>query len=155
MATYDFELFADYFQFYLQDETAVGNLSDAWTAEAQANRIAVAPGTVGIGTARNMVVPVVLEVLPSEPNDSPDEWDHIAEAGLTIRSGTLVVAGCTDFFPDAARVPLAPSEYRVRLYAAGLRSVSPNGLEGDDRYRIAIWPGAASRLPVILKRFTQ
>jgi hypothetical protein len=107
MATYDFELFADYFQFYLQDETAVGDLSDAWTAEAQASRIAVAPGTVGIGAARTMVVPVILEVLSSQPNYSPDE-DHIAEAGLTMRSGALVVAGCTDFFPGAARVSLAP-----------------------------------------------
>jgi hypothetical protein len=152
--TYEFELFADYFQFYLQDDdAAIGNLSDAWTEEATANLIAVAPGTVGIGTARNMTVPVVIEIRRAKPGDSLDEWDHVVEAGLTIRSGALVVAGCTDFFPDAARLPLAPGEYRVRLYAAGLRSVSPDGLEGDDRYRVVIWPGNAAHLPVVLKRF--
>lgn len=31
-----FKLFADYFQFYIQDEDADGNLSDSWNDEAVA-----------------------------------------------------------------------------------------------------------------------
>jgi hypothetical protein len=34
MSRYKLTLFADYHQFYIQDETADGNLSDAWTDEA-------------------------------------------------------------------------------------------------------------------------
>jgi len=62
-----FNLFADYFQFYLQDEAASGDLSAAWTEEAVARLLAVAPGTVGIGTVRNMEVPVSLEIFASAP----------------------------------------------------------------------------------------
>ena len=52
------EFFADYFQFYLQDDDpAFGNLAEAWTEDAtQRLRIAVAPGIVGVGTARNDTV---------------------------------------------------------------------------------------------------
>ena len=58
-------LFADYFQFYIQDELAEGNLGEAWSREAVARMIAVVPGVVGIGTFRNWHVPVTLEV-PTE-----------------------------------------------------------------------------------------
>ena len=34
METHEFNLFADYFQFYLQDESVTGNLGDSWTEEA-------------------------------------------------------------------------------------------------------------------------
>jgi hypothetical protein len=30
MKSFDLSLFADYFQFYIQDEAATGDLSDAW-----------------------------------------------------------------------------------------------------------------------------
>ena len=34
MQTHRFNLFADYFQFYVQDESVEGDLSDSWTKEA-------------------------------------------------------------------------------------------------------------------------
>ncbi|HEX5885608.1 MAG TPA: hypothetical protein VFY67_13795, partial [Pyrinomonadaceae bacterium] len=67
MSSYRYNLFADYFQFYLQDEKVDGNLSDAWNEQAVTNLLAVAPGTIGVGTVRNMEVPVEVEVLESEP----------------------------------------------------------------------------------------
>ena len=62
MATERFELFADYFQFYLQDEAASGDLSDAWTPEAVEQLLAIGPGVIGVGTVRNVDVPVEIEV---------------------------------------------------------------------------------------------
>ena len=55
---HEFTLFADYFQFYLQDEAASGDLSEAWTVDAVDRLLAVSPGVIGIGTVRNMDVPV-------------------------------------------------------------------------------------------------
>ena len=77
-----FTLFADYFQFYLQDEPVDGNLSDAWTEEAVARLLAVGPGVVGIGTVRNMDVPVSVEVLDGEESVDLASWDHVVECVL-------------------------------------------------------------------------
>ena len=104
MLSYRYNLFADYFQFYLQDETVDGDLTDAWTEQTVKNFLALAPGTIGVGTVRNMYVPVQVELLQSEPAESFEAWDHVNECDLEITSGTIVIAGCTDYFPEAARI---------------------------------------------------
>lgn len=58
--------------------------------------LAVAPGVIGVGTVRNMDVPVELEVLYSQPDDNLEEWDHVTEASLDVPSGRIIIAGCTD-----------------------------------------------------------
>ncbi len=67
---YKLNLFADYFQFYLQDEQSDGDLSQSWTEQALSNMLAVAPSVVGVSTVRNMDVPVELKVIDSQPNDN-------------------------------------------------------------------------------------
>lgn len=148
-------LFADYFQFYLQDEAAEGDLSDSWTDEATDRLLAVAPGTVGVGTVRNMEVPVSVEVLEGEPPLDAAEWDHMTECSIQIDSGQLVVAGCTDYFPDAKRISLAPGTYAVRVSYGGLSSLSADGLDGCDNYRVQLWPGVTTAAKVIKQRATR
>ncbi len=148
---YRYELFADYFQFYLQDEAADGDLSDAWTDEAVARMLAVGDGAVGVGTARNMDVPVTLELLDAEPPADLAGWDHATECSLQIRGDKLLIAGCTDYRPDAARIPVAPGSYRVRVYYGGLDTLSEDGLEGEDRYHLQLWPADAIA-PRVLKQ---
>ncbi|HEX8943074.1 MAG TPA: hypothetical protein VF785_08065 [Gemmatimonadaceae bacterium] len=137
---HEFTLFADYFQFYLQDEAASGDLSEAWTVDAVDRLLAVAPGVIGIGTVRNMDVPVEVEVLAEAPADDLSQWDRANECSVNLASGKAVIAGCTDFFPEAARLAIAPGVYRARIYYGNLASVSADGLEGADHYRIALWP---------------
>ena len=149
MASHSYRLFADYFQFYLQDESANGDLSDAWDPEAMANCVALAPGTVGIGTVRNMDVPVTVEVSATEPSLNLDSWDHVVECDIEVPSGKVVVAGCTDYFPDAARISLEPGQYRARVSFGGLSSLSADGLQGDDHYRVELWKGAPAGLQVL------
>ena len=144
-----FNLFADYFQFYLKDETADGDLSNAWTDEAVARLLAVAPGTVGVRTVSNMEVPVTLQVSASEPAFDLEAYDHVVEGPLSSTSGTLVIAGCTDYFPDASRVPLEPGTYRVRVCFSALESVSEDGLAGGDRYHLQLWPAPLSGVTVV------
>ncbi|KER88531.1 hypothetical protein GW16_01105 [Xanthomonas arboricola pv. celebensis] len=151
MQSHTLELFADYFQFYLQDEGASGDLSDAWSPIAIQRMFAVSMGVVGIGTARNMCVPVTLEFLDSAPSADFMEFDHVVEGSLAITKGPLVVAGCTDYFPDAARFDLAPGEYRVRLSSSGLCTLSEDGLDGQDHYRLQLWQASPTE-PTVLKQ---
>lgn len=139
MTRVELELFADYFQFYLQDELSEGNLGDSWDREAVLRLLAVAPGTIGVGTARNMTVPVIVEVVESMPLDTLEGNDLVTEATMDVPSGRIVVAGCTDYFPDARRIPVAPGRYRARIYYSHLDELSDDGLEGQDSYRVVLW----------------
>jgi hypothetical protein len=132
----------DYHQFYLQDDDSrFGNLSEAWTDEATDRLLAVASHVLGVGTARNVEVPVTIEVHDSRPEPDPAEWDRINLASLQVDSGRIVVAGCTDYFPDAVRIDVQPGTYEALVCYAGLSSLSDDGLEGDDRYLVALYPG--------------
>jgi hypothetical protein len=137
---YSFELFADYFQFYLQDDAVIGDLSESWTPEAVDRLLAVAPGVIGVGTVRNMNVSVDVEVFQKAPDESLDAWDRVNECSVILASGRAVVAGCTDNFPDAARIAIPPGVYRARICYGNLASLNADGLEGGDHYRIALWP---------------
>jgi tetratricopeptide (TPR) repeat protein len=149
-----FELFADYLQFYLQDEQSQGNLSNSWTKKAVSDMLAVAPGVVGVGTVRNMNVPVEVEVLDSQPNDDFDEWHHVTEASLEVPSRHIIIAGCTDYLPDAACITVQPGTYKVRIYYGALDSVDEElGLDGDDHYRVVLWLDAGKVEPKVLKRW--
>lgn len=150
--TLHFRIFADYCQFYIQDEDAQGDLSSSWTEEAVAQLLALAPGTIGVGTVRNMEVPVELELCASAPSADLDMWDHVNECSIDVPSGRLVVAGCTDYFPNAARVEVRPATYRARIYYGCLDSLSEDGLEGDDQYKIVLWPAPVEDLRVLKQR---
>ena len=141
MPSYNYTLFADYHQFYLQDEGADGDLSNSWAEQTAKDLLAVAPGIIGVGTARNMDVPVEVEISDSEPADELDEWDHVTECGIEVPSGMIVVAGCLDYFPAAARIPVKAGNYRARIYYGSLKSLSEDGLDGDDHYKVILWPG--------------
>ena len=140
MTIYKYELFADYFQFYLQDEAADGDLSESWTEEATTRQLALAPGTIGVGTARNMTVPVTVEIRNSRPDEPVGPWDLVNDCNIEVTSGKLVVAGCTDYLPDAARIELPPGLYHARVFYGGLQTLSNDGLDGDDHYTVILWP---------------
>jgi hypothetical protein len=147
----NFKLFADYFQFYIQDEYAEGNLSDSWNDDAVGRMLAVAPGIVGIGTVRNMDVSVSVELLDSATDSDFDQWDHIVECTLQVSGTRLVIAGCTDYFPDAARISVSPGTYRLRACYADLNTLSEDRLDGNDRYHIQLWLAPAIE-PRVLKQ---
>jgi hypothetical protein len=154
MRSLELSLFADYFQVYLQDEGASGDLSDSWNEEAVARLLAVAPGTIGIGTVRNMHVPLAIEIHDQAPNDDSSNWDHVVEAELNVTSGQIVVAGCTDYFPEAKRVEVDPGRYRARVSYGGLDTLSENGLSGEDRYRVQLWVGPPLPVRILKQRST-
>lgn len=149
MPSYNYTLFADYHQFYLQDEDAGGDLSDSWNEQAVKDLLAVAPGTVGVGTVGNMDVSVEVEVRDSEPKDELEKWDHVTECGIEVPSGKIVVAGCTDYYQDAARIPVKPGKYRARIYYGNLESLGEDAVEGNDHYKVVLWLGEDMSVRVI------
>jgi hypothetical protein len=149
MRRFEYSLVADYFQFYLQDESVEGDLSDSWTKDAVDRLLAVAPGTIGVGTVRNMTVPVVVEIANGEPDEDFGAWDQVNECTIEVTSGRIVIAGCTDYFPDAARINLPSGSYRARVYYGELNSLSPDGLEGEDHYKVVLWSAGPSPLRVL------
>jgi hypothetical protein len=142
-------LFADYFQFCLQDEDVDTDWSDAWTEEAVSRMLAVAPRAVAVGTARNMDVPVVVELHDAEPDRDFQAWERVAECALEVVSHSIVIMG-NEYFPEAPRMNVSAGLYRVRVAYAGLSSISEDGLTGDDRYRVQLWIGSACA-PHVLK----
>lgn len=152
MSRYELVLFADYHQFYIQDENVDGNLSDAWTDAAVERLLALAPGTVGIGTVRNVDVPVTITVLAQQPSFDAEQFDHVVECSIDVESGSIVVAGCTDYFPDAVRIKLSSGSYRVRVSFEGLDSLSDDGQEGNDQYHLQLWPAPMGPVNILKER---
>lgn len=112
---HSFTLFADYYQFYLQDEAVAGDLSESWTPDAVDRLLALGPGVIGVGTVRNMDVPVEVEVLSGPPDEDLTAWDRVNECSIRFTTGRAVIAGCTDYFPGAARITVGTGDYRARL----------------------------------------
>ena len=151
--TYELEIFADYFQIYLEDENSNIDVSDSFS-EPLSDRVVFDPTTRNgfvLITARNMTVPLEIGVLEQNPlNDNFVNWDHVIECSIELPSGRLMIMGCTDYRPDALRIPLKPTTYRARLYYGKLDTLINNGLDGDDHYRIDLWE-EAFKLPKVLK----
>jgi SnoaL-like polyketide cyclase len=91
----EFNLFADYFQFYLWDPEADPVPPVEWTDREVANRMHTSPHVVVVCPVRNMTVPVVLELHHSDPGLVLDDWDHVAECSLAVDSGQLELHECT------------------------------------------------------------
>jgi len=136
------EVFADYFQFFIQDEKVTGDLSNSWTEEAVELLLATTDGTIGVGTIRNMDVPVTIKTFDTEPpflNDYENTIGQINECDIQVNSGKIAIAGCTDYFPEAKRIELKNGIYRARIYYGNLDKISEDGLDGDDFYEIHLW----------------
>jgi hypothetical protein len=141
MTVRDFTLFADYHQLYLFDAGWSGPDPDAWSTDNLVQKAIFAGDHVVVFTARNMEVPLRVEILPEAPDLELDGWDHVVDGALRGASGDVAVMGCTDEEEGAAKLPLAAGTYRVRVSMAGLETLSEDGLDGADRYRVQIWPG--------------
>ena len=74
------------------------------------------------------------------------------ECTLDVQSGRIVIAGCTDYFPDAVRIEVFPGSYRARLYYGNLDALSDDGLDGDDHYKVVLWRAEPGPVKVLKQR---
>ncbi|MEK7723898.1 MAG: hypothetical protein AAB336_06085 [Acidobacteriota bacterium] len=134
----DFEIFADYHQFYLEDETSPHDTGSIWTKETFQQMIAVSEKLVAVGTARNVEVPISIEIHDSEPILEIEKYSRINECSLETTSNKLILAGCTDYLPEAIRIEIEPAIYRVRVLYGNLETVKDE-FEGEDFYILQLW----------------
>ena len=69
-----------------------------------------------------------------------DGWDQVVQCNISIPSGKILVAGPTEDVQFAKRLEVRPGNYGMRIFWGGLDTVDELGFEGDDRYKIMMWP---------------
>ncbi len=79
------------------------------------DQLAVAGDAMAVGTVADMDVAVAVQVTDQPPAGDIAGFDHVVEGSLQVSSGRLVVMGCTDFEPDAARFEVPPGWVRARV----------------------------------------
>jgi hypothetical protein len=137
---YTCHLFADYFQLILQDEDTIVDLTN-WSAEAVADMLLVSQYGFAVGTARNMTVPLTVDVRGAPADDDFAAWDHVMACHIEVPSRRLLMMGVSDAVDTALRIPVPSDSLCVRIYYGGLATLSDDGLRGDDQYRVVLWPG--------------
>ncbi|MFO1167135.1 MAG: hypothetical protein U1E19_03305 [Rhodoblastus sp.] len=150
------EIMADYHQIYIRDAAREEDWSSLWTDQTVADRIVALPHTVVFGVGRNMVVPVdvVAHLRAPDLASMTEAADHAVQAGIACVSGAVIVAGCTDYAPDAFSLRFSSGPLGVAFLSYDLGTIDPvDGLEGDDRYALHIWPAATVPAVRVLKRW--
>jgi hypothetical protein len=178
--TYHFDIFADYHLVWLEDcgvkdaisaglfqdpaetpqqfaarmqrlDQDAARIASLVTPETIARGLGVAYGTLCIFTARNLDVPVTVQMRDSPSRDDFAQWDRVVEASLEVPSGSITVHNPSDDVPEEPRIAVTPGTYRARVFYGGLATVSADELEGEDHYRIELWPQLGpSAAPVVL-----
>ncbi|HEY8783800.1 MAG TPA: hypothetical protein VIM16_19380 [Mucilaginibacter sp.] len=91
------DFYTSYNQFYIYDKgSACATDSDIfWTNDAFNDRLAIEDGVLGVGTECYGPVKGELHLL-SEPRNyiNLDQYDHIVEAGIEIKSGVVQILDC-------------------------------------------------------------
>jgi hypothetical protein len=138
--THALDFYTSYNQFYIYDKNSEGNTGSVsfWNNVAHNDRLAIEEGILGVGTECYGPVRGELQIIEAANNEiNLNDYDHIVEAGIRITSGTIQVLDCPDSNVEF-EINVKPGSYRVRIYSSNLVSVV--GDEGDDFYRIEIWP---------------
>lgn len=156
----DIIVFADNFQFHLQDKRSDCDYPETWNEEIMNALFVAGSNVIGIGTVRDLDVEVSLDIMstPMDNNDMDklpediEDWDHAVQCTLDVPSGEMLIGGPTEDPEHAARVELAPGRYGVRIFWGNLENVDEVGFEGDDVYKIVMWPNTELETR-ILKRW--
>ena len=143
----DLEVFADYHQFYLWDGGVSPQAPETWSDNDVANRAKVAEHVFVVCPLRNMVVPVRVSLQNAEPAVDLRRYDHVVQASLALPTGQLQVHECTG--GEALAWKVEPGTYRVLALFSGLGTLSADGLEGQDKYHLVLWPGSVVPLKVL------
>lgn len=150
---YPLDFYTQYRQFYLTDGADEDPNENLWTKEAYNQRMVGDIGFLTLITECYGPVKGQLEIKDDGSDiGSLEEYDHVVEGKIDIEKGVLQVQDC----PTSSvvqEVELPSGLYSVRVYSKGLTTVE--GDEGDDFYRIVIWPAMDSGKEIkVLKQYT-
>lgn len=154
---HDLVVAADHGQVYIYSAIEDPDPHDDWSGEFYLDALddAVSSGRF-VGVAGNLIdlmtpgqwnwaLPMRVEVWPDQP---PAEagWDHEVDVDLDVEDGPLVFEA-SGGGGQRTEVHVPPSRYRVRVSGRGYRMVGAGGAEGEDSYRLRLWPRATDAPP--------
>src|SRR3954471_19607438 len=120
---YELQFYTDYSQFFICDYEPEGKTdSDAfWTDEAHEEKLAIEEGILGVGIGLAYGnINVEVDIIDFENNTfEVNDYSHIVEGNLKIKSGILQVLDCPNSTIEL-QVTVQPGDYRVRIYTRSL-----------------------------------
>lgn len=146
MAKYRWTIFADYFQFIVQDEESKDDFGELWRGAPVGMMVAAGETALSFGTLRNVDVQVELRVVDEPPEIQLDEFDHVVEGAFASPTGKLLALRCTENFKDASRLEIAPGSYGFIYLISGADTVQNEWEPAEDLYSVYIWPAAKREL---------
>lgn len=152
----DLTVRADHGQIYIYSPTVIQeawDLSDNLYLDALADGtdserfVGVAGGIIDLMTPGqwNWETPMLIEVWEAEPPATDGDWDHEVDVDLDIPDGTLVFEASGGTGEVTTEVPAG--RYRARVSGRGFTTLGAGGAEGDDSYRLRLWPRSTDGEP--------
>src|SRR5579883_3159818 len=142
---YDLHIFADNFQFQLQDQIEDCDYPEYWNDALLTQLFVSGNRIVGVGTARDLDVDLTLEIYsePMEEQKVDEEidlshCDHAAQCNLELPSKKLLITGCTTDYEETIKLDLPAQQYGLRIFWHKLDSIDELGFEGEDHYLIQL-----------------
>jgi hypothetical protein len=138
-----FHLYASHHQFIVQDAVlAVEGDYGVWRdPETMRRGLAVcSEHELAVGTTSYGDVSVQVQLTEAEPPPPVADWQHAAEATLTVDSGSLLFVTVANAGEDSApSLPLDTGTYRVRVMRKGLETVDVVTETGNEEVLIILW----------------
>jgi hypothetical protein len=100
----------------------------------------------------NFHTPLRLEVWSAEPPDDRGDWDHEVDADFDVPDGQMSFMQSGVGTPDCV-VDIPAGTYRVRVSGRGYTALGHAGADGDDSYRLRLWPRDQDKTPILRKRW--
>jgi hypothetical protein len=133
----------------------VGHMRGALNDASESGRfVGVRAGFIDLLTPGqwNWRTPMRLEIWSAEPPDDRGDWDHEVEADFDVPDGRI------NFMPSggsgsAVSADIPAGRYRVRISGRGFTELGRAGAEGDDSYRLRLWPRGEREDPALRKRW--
>jgi len=152
---YQLDFYTQFNQFYLTSDmgSVLAQNSLNWSDDAYKDRLGTLKNTLVLFSGSYGHIKGELDVL-DHPNTHSDysEYEHVVEGGIDAHSGVFEILDC----PNSTvilKVKINPGNYRVRVYSANLSSSDIDEDEGNDYYKIEIWPDNNIKRKV-LKRYS-
>ena len=137
----------DYRQFYLWDPTVTNRAPEEYSDLDIERRVKLAPSVVVVQPERDGAVDVVVDLADADPGFTAAACDHVVECSIDVPGGRLRVHECLG--SATLDITVDPGVYAVRVLFTGLDSIDEDGLGGEDRYVVQLWPAGRRSLVVV------
>ena len=148
ISSYQLTITVDHFQIFFQDsEYDLGDEEDLdidaflYSEDAFARHVGGLPRLLNIFTAKWYgVVRLEVVVCRYQPDDILTDWDNVAEVSIEAPSGSVLIYASESNVDERVRIAIPPDTYRARIYTGGIETVDENVTDGQDYYRVILWP---------------